>query len=161
MIISLVVAMAKNRVIGFKGDMPWRMPVDLQHFKRVTMGKPIIMGRKTFDSIGKPLPGRRNVVISRQASLSISGCEVFNSLDTALDALSDEPEVMIIGGGNVYQQAMPTVEKLYVTLIDAEPEGDTFFPAWNESEWREISREQCEKDEKNDYSCAFVQLARR
>lgn len=157
--ISLVVAMSKNRVIGKDQQMPWHLPADLAHFKKVTMGHPIIMGRKTFESIGRPLPGRRNVVITRQ-SIEIPGCEVAHSLEAAIDLVSGEEQVMIIGGGNIFQQAMPLAQKLYLTFIDLDVEGDTFFPAWDDQEWTVISEESHTADAKNPYDYRFVELER-
>ena len=116
--ISLVVAKSKNNVIGKNNQLPWHLPADLKHFKNLTMGKPIIMGRKTFDSIGKPLPGRRNIIISHQPNLFIDGCEVFHSIDDALSALKNETEVMIIGGANLYAQTIERASRLYLTEID-------------------------------------------
>jgi dihydrofolate reductase len=158
--LSLVAAMAKGRVIGKDNQMPWHLPADLQHFKKVTMGKPIVMGRKTYDSIGRPLPGRCNIVITRQENLSIAGCDVFNSIPEALAELSDENEVMIIGGGNLYEQALPLVDYLYLTFIDLEVEGDAFFPVWVEADWKEISLEKHMPDDKNLSSYCFVEFER-
>jgi len=157
MIISLIVAMANNRVIGKDNKMPWHLPADLAHFKKITMGKPIIMGRKTYESIGRALPGRRNIVITRQ-NITLAGCDVFHSLDDALGAVADESEVMIIGGGYLYQRALALAERLYLTLIDLNVDGDTFFPAWNENEWKEIANEQHSSNEKNPYAYRFVTL---
>lgn len=152
--ISLIVAKSKNNVIGKNNQLPWHLPADLKHFKQITMGKPIIMGRKTFDSIGKPLPGRRNMIISRDKQLFVEGCEVFNSIDDALSAVKNEPEVMIIGGANLYAQTMSRAKCIYLTLIDAEIEGDTFFPELNQ-EWKLVSEEKFSADEKNLYPYCF------
>ncbi|OGT42395.1 MAG: hypothetical protein A3F13_03365 [Gammaproteobacteria bacterium RIFCSPHIGHO2_12_FULL_40_19] len=154
--LSLIVAKSKNNVIGKNNQMPWHLPADLKHFKQITMGKPIIMGRKTFDSIGKPLPGRRNMIISRDTKLSIAGCDVFHGIDDALKAVKNEPEVMIIGGANLYEQTLARAHCIYLTLIDAEFEGDTFFlaPELNK-EWQLVSEEKFPADDKNLFSYAF------
>jgi dihydrofolate reductase len=155
MIISMIAAMAKQRVIGKNNQMPWHLPADFAWFKRCTMGKPIVMGRKTFDSIGRPLPGRRNVVISRNHELAIDGVTVVASIQDALNLLADEPEVMIIGGGSIYAACLPLASKLYLTLIEADIDGDTQFPLWG-NEWSECSREHYAIDEKNHYAMDFV-----
>ncbi len=160
MSISLVVAMSANRVIGNNNQLPWHLPADLKHFKTVTMGHPIVMGRKTFESIGKPLPGRRNVVVTRQQNLEICGCEVFNSLDNVLTALEDEQEIMIIGGADIFAQSLPMADRIYLTIIDAEIEGDAFLPEWDESDWSEVSRETHQPDDKNRYVYHFIELVR-
>lgn len=152
--------MSKNRVIGFNNQMPWHLPADLKHFKAVTLNKPIIMGRKTFDSIGRPLPKRRNIVVSRQENLAIEGCDVFASLEQAIAAVEEEPETMIIGGATIYQQAMPLVDKMYLTLIDREFEGDAFFPEWSAEKWRVIERQAFEPDADNPYAYEFLTLAK-
>ena len=158
--ISLVAAMAKNKVIGKDKKMPWHLPADLAHFKKVTLGKPIIMGRKTFESIGKPLPGRRNLVVTRQA-IQFDDCEMFSSLEAALHTVADEIEIMIIGGGNLYRQALPRADRLYLTFIDLAVGGDTFFPDWDEQEWQEVSNEKYDSNEKNPYAYRFVVLDRK
>lgn len=152
--ISLVVAKSKNNVIGKNNQLPWYLPADLKHFKNVTMGKPIIMGRKTFDSIGKPLPGRRNIIISHQQNLFIDGCDVFHSIDDAFNAVKTEKEVMIIGGANLYAQILDRAHCIYLTIIDAEFDGDAFFPELNQ-EWKLISDEKFSHDEKNKYDYRF------
>ncbi len=155
--ISIIAAMAKNRVIGKDNKMPWHLPGDLKHFKTITMGKPMIMGRKTFESIGKALPGRRNMVITRQ-DLQFEHCEVYSSLELALEAVADEPEVMIVGGANVYEQVLPLTDRMYLTFVDLEVEGDTVFPAWDERQWREVASESHKADEKNPHDYRFVTL---
>lgn len=155
-VISLVAAMAKNRVIGKDNQMPWHLPADLAHFKRVTMSKPIIMGRKTYDSIGRPLPGRQNIVISRNQALEIDGCDVVGSIEEALDLVSDVKEVMVIGGGFLYSQMILNANKLYLTFIDLAVEGDTQFPEFEHLNLREVSRESHLADEKNPHNCEFV-----
>lgn len=157
MIISMIAAMTKQRVIGKENEMPWHLPADFSWFKQCTMGKPIVMGRKTFDSIGRPLPGRKNVVVSRNSELTIEGVTVVASIEDALHLLADESEVMIIGGGSIYAACLPISSKLYLTLIDAEIEGDTLFPSWG-SEWAEVSRQHYAVDAKNQYAMDFIVL---
>lgn len=158
--LSLIAAVADNGVIGIKNQLPWKLPADLQHFKKITMGHPIIMGRKTFESIGRPLPGRRNIVLSRIKHFSIPGCEVVSTLEAALEKLKEAEEVFIIGGESVYKEAMPFAQKLYITQVHAQVEGDTFFPKWEQSKWIEVSREDHEEDEENEYSYSFIAYIR-
>lgn len=158
MIISLIAAMAHDRVIGFQGDMPWHLSADLKHFKKITMGKPLIMGRRTFDSIGHALPGRLNIVVTRQADFVAKDCVVVNSLPDALQAAGDVDEVIVMGGGELYRQAFALASRLYLTFIDHKTLGDTFFPEWDETAWQEVSRESHQKDDKNPYDYAFVTL---
>ena len=155
-LISLIVAMANNRVIGKDNQMPWHLPADLRHFKAVTLGKPIIMGRKTYESIGRPLPGRKNIVISRNADYRLEGCETACSLEEALDLVNDVEEVMIIGGGFLYAQTLPHADRLYLTFIDLDVDGDTWFPEFEELSLKEVKREKHHKDEKNPYDYEFV-----
>ncbi len=153
---SIVVAMARNGVIGVDNRMPWHLPADLAHFKQLTLGHSIVMGRKTFESIGRPLPGRRNLVITRNATWQANGCETFASLEAALKTCSGEKEVFIIGGGAIYQAAMPLMERLYVTEIEGEFEGDTTFLPIEHGVWKETSRTHRVADEKNIYAMNFV-----
>lgn len=161
--LSLIAAMDRNRVIGKDGDMPWDLPADLRYFRSTTAGKPVVMGRRTFESIGRPLPKRRNIVISRQLK-ALPGCDVFDSLDTALDILKNtetaHDEIMIIGGATLYTQTLPQADRLYLTLIDAEFDGDTFFPAWSEADWQENFREPHAPDAENSHAYTFVHLDR-
>jgi dihydrofolate reductase len=160
--ISLVVAAAENDVIGRTGTMlPWNLPDDLAHFREITRGRPIIMGRKTYDSIGRPLPKRRNIVISRQAGLIIPGCEVVASLDEAIvAALEDgDGEIFVIGGGQIFEQALPHAARIYLTRVHAEVEGDAYF-RYDPKVWQEESREHHPKDEHNDYAFTFINLSR-
>ena len=136
--LSLIAAMAKNRVIGANNRLPWHLPADLRNFRRLTMGKPIVMGRKTFDSIGRPLPGRTNVVITRNRRYRAEGCVVFHSIDAALQQLRCHEEVMVIGGASFYEQLLPVADRLYLTLIDQDFAGDTFFPRFDASRWHQI-----------------------
>ncbi|MEH0675433.1 type 3 dihydrofolate reductase [Vibrio scophthalmi] len=157
MIISMIAAMAQDRVIGKDNQMPWHLPADFAWFKRCTMGKPVVMGRKTYQSIGRPLPGRTNIVISRDSSLSIEGVTVVASIEQALAAAGDVEEVMIIGGGSIYQHCLAQADKLYLTFINAEVEGDTQFPDWGDA-YQETYREAYAADEKNRYDMQFVVL---
>ncbi len=162
MIVSLIAALAEKRVIGLDGKMPWHLPADLAYFKRSTMGCPVIMGRKTYDSIGKPLPGRRNIVLSRDLKLVLPGCDVFANIHDALDSADNEnaAEVFIIGGQQLYEQALPMADKLYLTHIEARFEGDTFFPDYTELKWRQVSLEKHPADERNPWAYRFEQLER-
>lgn len=145
--IALIVAMAENRVIGREGDLPWRIPADLKYFKAKTMGKPIVMGRRTFDSIGKPLPGRANIVVTRGNATFPEGVDVAGDIDTALaiaQKRADETsadEIMIIGGATLYEATLSRADRLYLTEVHATVEGDTCFPAFDQDEWRETERE--------------------
>ncbi len=141
--IALIAAVARNGVIGRDGDMPWRISADLKYFKSTTMGKPIIMGRKTFESIGKALPGRPNIVVTRRASFAADDVEVAGGLDQALAvaAAYDSEEVMVIGGGQIYTTALPLAERLYLTEVHMEADGDVVFPAIDRARWREVSRD--------------------
>jgi dihydrofolate reductase len=137
----MIVARSRNHVIGRDNQMPWKISADLQFFKKVTMGHPVIMGRKTWESIGRPLPGRRNIVVSRNADLNLTGAEVVNSLDAALATLNEFPRVFVIGGEQLFTQAFPRADRLYITEIDIDIDGgDTFFTVPNESEWKEVER---------------------
>jgi dihydrofolate reductase len=139
--ISMIVARSRNHVIGRDNQMPWKISADLQFFKRVTMGFPVIMGRKTWESIGRPLPGRRNIVVSRNADLTLVGAEVAGSLDEALDRLSESPRVFVIGGEQLFKQAFDKTDRLYITEIDLDiADGDTFFEVPNASQWQEVER---------------------
>lgn len=147
MIISLVFAIDLNGVIGLKGELPWHLPDDLRHFKAITLGKPIIMGRKTHESIGRPLPGRLNIVLSRNGSYMAPGCDVVQSIQEALTAASESDEIMVIGGSRIFEHFLPLADRMYVTLIDAAFEGDVYFPEIEWNAWREVSRETIEKNE--------------
>jgi dihydrofolate reductase len=139
--ISMIVARSRNHVIGRDNQMPWKISADLQFFKRVTMGHPVIMGRKTWESIGRPLPGRRNIIVSRNAELQLSGAELAGSLDEALNRLSEAPRVFVIGGEQLFKQAFDRADRLYITEIDIDVEGgDTFFEVPNISSWKESER---------------------
>ena len=157
--ITLVAAMGRNRAIGLNGAMPWHLPGELQHFKAVTMGKPIIMGRKTWESIGRPLPGRQNIVISRNQDYPAIGYDRCDSLQQAI-AVARGDEVMVIGGGQLYQQALPLATHMILTLVDIAPAADTFFPYWESAHWQEISRVSKPADERNAHACEIVTLRR-
>jgi len=159
--ISLIAAMANNRIIGRDNKMPWHLPADLKHFKQVTMGKPVIMGRKTFESIGKPLPGRQNIIITRQSGLALNGCDIVHSIEDAIALVKNIDEVMIIGGGTIYESMIDKADRLYITLIELEADGDTQFPAWNEDEWSIIDEEPHLADDKNPYNYRFITLERK
>lgn len=158
MIISIIAAMADNRVIGIDNKLPWALPADMQWFRKNTMGKPILMGRRTYDSIGKPLPKRRNIVISGNASLKIEGCEIVTSVADAFQCCVNENEIMIIGGASFYEQTLPLASRLYLTLVHAEPIGDAWFPEIDFNQWQEIERTEHPVDMANAYSCSFVIL---
>ncbi|MGO1247073.1 MAG: type 3 dihydrofolate reductase [Oceanisphaera sp.] len=154
MLVSMIVAMARNGVIGKDNTMPWHLPADLAYFKQTTLGKPIVMGRNTFNSIGKPLPGRRNVIVSRSLTQAPAGTEVVDSPEAALALLQDETEVMIMGGGALYQAMLPFTQRLYLTLIEAEIEGDTYFP-FHVADWQFQYEEMRLADDRNQYDCRF------
>lgn len=153
--------MAKDRVIGKANQMPWHLPADLKHFKSVTLGKPVVMGRKTFESIGRPLPGRQNIVITRSRDWQAEGVEVVHSLQEALQRAADAREVMIIGGGQLYVEALPHADRLYLTHIDLQVEGDTYFPDYAVYQWESVDTELHQPDEKNPYAYRFETWQRR
>ena len=157
--ISMIVARSRNHVIGRDNQMPWKISADLQFFKRVTMGFPVIMGRKTWESIGRPLPGRRNIVVSRNADLALNGAEVAGSLDEALNRLSDSPRVFVIGGEQLFKQAFDKADRLFITEIDLDIEGgDTFFEVPNPGQWQEVERT---PGSEGDISFNFITLERK
>ncbi|MEM9617634.1 MAG: dihydrofolate reductase [Pseudomonadota bacterium] len=164
--IALVVAVARNGVIGAGGDLIWRISDDLKWFKKTTLGKPVVMGRKTFESIGKPLPGRDNIVISRQSDFAPEGVMVVQTIDEALQLArewaraSDADEICIIGGGEIYVQTLPVADRLYLTRVDAAPEGDVYFPDLDMSEWSGRCESTAEKNERNQHACEFFILDR-
>jgi len=138
--IAIIVAMSKNRTIGVNNTLPWRCPADLKHFKSLTMGHHMIMGRKTFDSIGKALPGRTTIVVSRDSSLKLPGCIVVNSLPEAMSACDHDSEIFVVGGAEIYSQTLALADTLYITEIQKVLLGDTTFPDFEKSEWQEVSR---------------------
>lgn len=163
---SLIAAMDRKRTIGSEGEMPWHLPADLAYFRRRTWGKPIVMGRKTYESIGRPLPGRDNIILTRDRDFKAEGCLVVHSVDELLrlqekDLASNADEVMVIGGGEIYRLLMPMADKMYITRIDAEFEGDTFFPEWDEHDWELIEQFKGSTDDKNVYPHQFLIYKRK
>ena len=157
--ISMIVARSRNHVIGRDNQMPWKISADLQFFKRVTMGHPVIMGRKTWESIGRPLPGRRNIIVSRNSAYEATGGELVGSLDEALNSLSDFPRVFVIGGEQLFTQAFPKADRLYITEIDMDVEGgDTFFEVPDKSDWKEVERT---PGSEGDVTFNFITLERK
>jgi dihydrofolate reductase len=161
--VSFVVAVAENGVIGRAGELPWgRLPADLQHFKRLTLGHPVVMGRKTFDSLGRALPKRPNVVVTRQADWSAPNCETVGSVLAGLTRAQElDEEIFVIGGGEIYREALPAADVVYLTEVHHAFEGDAYFPALNPTDWREETRERHEPDEQHAYAFSFVTLRRR
>lgn len=157
--ITLIAAIARNHAIGRGGELPWHLPRELRHFKETTMGKPIVMGRRTWESIGRALPGRQNLVLTRDAAFEAEGCDVVASLDQAV-ARSRGAEIMIIGGGQLYAEALPHADRMILTVVDCAPEADTFFPAWNEADWRETVLREERADEKNPLDYRVIELTR-
>jgi len=160
MTISIIVAIAQNHAIGKDNKLLWYLPNDLKHFKTITSGHTVIMGRKTYDSVGKPLPNRRNIVITRQ-QITIAGCEVVNSLEHALALCNTEEEVFIVGGAEIYRQAMVLTNRIYLTIVHKSFDGDTYFPEIQENIWVETEREDHQPDEKNKIPYSFITLERR
>ena len=158
--VSLIAAMASNRVIGIENRLPWRLPDDLQHFKKLTLGKTIVMGRKTWESLPGLLPDRRHVVVTRNVDYQAAGAEVVNSIEQAIDSVAVDEEVLIVGGANLYNQTMPLAGTMYLTLVDADIEGDAFFPAWDEAHWQETQRQHHAVDERHQYAFDYVTLKR-
>lgn len=163
-VIAIIVAVARNGVIGRDNALPWHLPADLRHFKTVTMGRPVIMGRRTHESIGRPLPGRLNIVVTRNPGFRAPGCEVASSLDAALDrarAAGAQDEVFVIGGAQLYTEALPRAARLYLTRIDADIGGDIRFPAIHPGDWTVLTSEFHPPDEKNVLGLWFEVLARK
>lgn len=161
MIISIIAAMDRNHLIGNNNQLPWHLPADFAHFKAITMEKPIVMGRKTFDSIGKPLPGRINIILSRNCETVSKGVICVSSFEDAMAVVPDVEEIMVIGGSMIYEMLLPLADRLYLTYVDAAFEGDAFFPKFDESAWFEKEKIQRAADEKNQYACSFVTLERK
>jgi dihydrofolate reductase len=161
MIVSLIVAVATNNVIGSEGDLPWHLPDDLRNFKHLTSGKPVVMGRKTFDSIGRPLPERRNVVITRDPGYGAPGCDIVASPEAAMALLDDAEEVMIIGGGQVYAAFLPLADRVYFTRVRAEVDGDVTFPELDENEWQLVSSDAHCADDAHRYAFDMMLFERR
>jgi dihydrofolate reductase len=160
MIISLVAAMDKNRLIGADNGLPWYLPADFRHFKAVTMGKPVIMGRKTFESIGRPLPGRLNIVVSA-SGFAADGVTVVDSIEKALNAAGEVEEVMVIGGASFYRQIIARADRMYLTHVDGAFEGDTWFPEFKLEDWNIVSEQIYQADEKNNYNFRVVEYQRK
>jgi dihydrofolate reductase len=161
MVLSIIVAASRNNVIGKDNQLIWRLSADLKRFKALTTGHTIIMGRKTFDSIGKPLPNRTSVIITRQEDYKQEGCIVVHSLEEALEAVKDQEKVFIIGGGTIYEQALDKADELYLTLVHKEFDGDTFFPEVKATAWESVARQDCMPDEKNEYAYSFIDYKRK
>ena len=159
--LSLIAAMDKNRLIGKDNDLPWHLPADLQHFKSTTMNKPILMGRKTYDSIGRPLPGRTNIVLTRSEGIHIDGVTVVNSLDEAIKSVPDADELMVIGGSSVYELVLPKTDFMYLSFVEGEFEGDAWFPEFNEEDWEIVDSKMQMPDEKNVHACRFVTYTKK
>ncbi|WHY95562.1 dihydrofolate reductase [Peribacillus simplex] len=160
--ISLIVAMDQNRVIGKNNELPWHLPADLQYFKKVTMGHPIVMGRKTFESIGRVLPGRENVIVTRNQDFKAEGCVVLHDIaQIKTFADSRDEEVFVIGGAEIFKEILPVTDRLYITEIHETFEGDTFFPVIDENQWDKVSSNPGSIDEKNHYAHDFIILQKK
>jgi len=158
--ISIIVAVAENGAIGSGNRLPWHLPDDLKRFKALSLGKPVVMGHRTFESIGRPLPGRPNIVISRQGGLAIDGVRVAHSLDEALAAAGSVPEVVVIGGAQIFRQVLPRTDTIHLTRVHARVAGDVFFPELDPAQWREAAVEHHAADERHQYAFSFVTLQR-
>ena len=158
--IAIVVAMAENRVIGRDGGLPWRLPADMARFRSLTMGKPIVMGRRTHESIGRALDGRHNIVVTRRPGYRAPGCTVAASLEAALEVAADAAEVAVIGGASIYEVALPIADRVHLTLVHASIDGDVRFPQIEPADWREVSRLERGADARNRYDVSFIELAR-
>ena len=158
--ISLIVAMASNRAIGLNNQMPWHLSADLKKFKQITMGSPILMGRKTYESIGRPLPGRTNIIISRNPSYQQDNCLVFDNVEKALANCHKYDEIFIIGGASFYEVMLAKADMLYLTQIHKTFDADTFFPEINPQEWKEVARDDITDDQSVDFSYSFIKLER-
>jgi dihydrofolate reductase len=159
--LSIICAMDQNRLIGKNNALPWHLPGDLAFFKQTTMGRPILMGRKTYESIGRPLPGRQNIIITRDEHYQVQGCDCCSSIEAALELAAEHEEIMLIGGASLYQQTLERAEQLYITHIHAAFEGDAWFPDFNPKSWLEVWREDHSADEKNGYDFSFVKYSRK
>lgn len=152
--------MSENRVIGQHNQLPWHLPADLKHFKRTTMGKPVVMGRKTFESIGRPLPGRTNIIVTRNPRFQQNNCIVVHSIEDAIDAVKTTDELMVIGGASFYEQSIPLADRMYLTLIRHTFPGDAFFPRYQKDDWLEIERSDHDADDTNPYPYSFIVMER-
>lgn len=161
--ISAIVAMSENHVIGDDNQLPWHLPADLKHFKTITSGHPILMGRKTYESIGRPLPNRTNIIITRNPSYEAPGCIVVQSINEAVESAASigSNEIFIIGGAEVYKQLLPNIERIYLTVVHDVFDGDAFFPEFNANDWIEKERVKHDADENNEYAYSFILMERR
>ena len=159
--LSIIVAMDDNQLIGKDNTLPWNLPADLGYFKKTTTGKTVLMGRKTYESIGRPLPNRRNVIISRDANFKAPGCEVIGPIVRALELAKEDDEIMIMGGATFYEQMLPSVNRLYITQIEGVYAGDAYFPSFNPDDFVETFRESHQPDEKNKHTYHFTILDRK
>ncbi len=159
--LQMIVAVGRNGIIGHEGRLPWHLPVDLKRFKELTLGKPIVMGRGTYESIGRALPGRRNIVVSGRAAYEAPGCEVAESPEAALHLVEDDAEVFCIGGASLYEQLLPFADRIYMTWVDAEVDGDRYWPQIDPNEWQTVSCESREPDHANPYRLEFRVLERK
>ena len=158
--LSLIAALAENRVIGRDNALPWRLPADLKRFRRLTTGHAVVLGRKNYESIGRPLPDRRNIIVTRNRAYAAPGCDVVHSLEAALQLAANDSEIFIIGGAELYQQTLSRADRLYLTLVHATVAGDTFFPAFHAGDWREVERERHAADAQHAYAFSFVTYER-
>ncbi|WP_218068238.1 dihydrofolate reductase [Candidatus Thiosymbion oneisti] len=159
-LVSIVAAMSENRVIGYRNRLPWHLPADLAHFKGLTLNKPIVMGRRTWESLPGPLLQRTHIVVTRNPSYRAQGCILAGSPTEAIAATGPAPELMVVGGAGIYRDMLPLARRMYLTLVAATLEGDAFFPDWDRACWREITRKERRRDERNRYDLAFVTLER-
>ena len=159
--VSVIVAASANNVIGVAGGLPWRLPEDLRRFKELTMGKPMLMGRLTYESIGKALPGRRSIILTRQVDFQATDCEIVATADAAIAAVGDVEELMIIGGGNVYEQLLPMTDRIYLTRVHTHIDGDTYFPEIDPADWRSMNAERFAATADREYGFTFETLERR
>ncbi|MBI2559023.1 type 3 dihydrofolate reductase [Candidatus Woesearchaeota archaeon] len=161
MIISLIVAMDENRVIGYKNKLPWNLPSELKYFRETTKGKPVIMGRRTYESIGRPMPERLNIIATRDKNYKADNCIVVNSKEDAVKAAKGSNEIMVIGGAEIYKLFLPIADRLYITKVHGSFNGDTYFPEFDEGEWVKIKEKFVDKDKENEYSYTIVVLERK
>jgi len=162
MLVSIIVALSETRVIGYRNQLPWQLPADLAYFRRMTLGKPIMMGRKTYESIGRPLPGRDNYIITRNANYTVPGAQVFPSVAAALASVSgDVEEVMVMGGGQIYQAVLAQAQRLYMTWVEGEFEGDTYFPDYDASAWTLLSSDPHVADHQHAHAYTFKIFQRK
>jgi dihydrofolate reductase len=159
--VSIIAAVGKNNEIGLDNKLLWKLPDDLKRFQKLTKGHAVIMGRKTFESIGKPLPERKNIVVTRQSDYKAQGCTVVRSLEAALEAAGDDDEPFVIGGSELYDLALPYANKLYLTFVDAEPEADVYFPELDVKEWKFVSKEEHAADERHIHAFTFTIYERK